>query len=257
VATVGALGSSGANISLVKLHFPGKRQLNLLEMKKVVGNTSPPSYFVPALEKGLDLLEALAASPAPLSLVELARDLERGSAEIFRMLVCLERRAYIRRDLISGKYTPTLRLFELAHGHSPLRTLLEAAEQPMREVSRRLGESCHLSVIERGKLLVIARVDSHESVRLTIDVGARFELQNTASGRLLLTANCQSMQASNETIEGVDDAVVRLGSGTGSVHAALAVSWLRSRRGAKKATTVLSSLARAAKAIHSSLGIPQ
>jgi DNA-binding IclR family transcriptional regulator len=214
-----------------------------------------PDYSVPALEKGLDILEALAVSPVPLSLAELARDLDRGSAEIFRMLVCLERRAYLRRDAVSGKYAPTLRLFELAHAHSPLRTLLEVAREPMREVTLRLRESCHLSVIERGQLLVIAREDSPESVRLAIEVGGRFDPRKTASGRLLRAAEGKTVTARDETIEGVDDAVVRIGSADGVVHAALAVSWLRSRRGAKKPATVLAALKEAAAVIHQQLGL--
>lgn len=214
-----------------------------------------PSYPVPALEKGLDILEALAVSPKPLSLAELARDLQRGGAEIFRMLVCLERRSYLRRDPVSGKYAPTLRLFELAHARPPLKTLLDVARGPMREVTVRLGESCHLSVLERDKLLVIAREDSPEPVRLSIEVGARFEARHTASGRLLLQSGIESMTARDETIEGVDDAVVRLGSPDGALHAALAVSWLRSRKGAKKPATVLTALREAAASIHQSLGI--
>lgn len=214
-----------------------------------------PDYSVPALEKGLDILEALAASPVPLSLAELARDLDRGSAEIFRMLVCLERRAYLRRDAVSGKYAPTLRLFELAHAHSPLRTLLEVAREPMREVTLKLRESCHLSVIERGRLLVIAREDSPESVRLAIEVGGRFDPRKTASGRLLRSAEGNTVTARDETIEGVDDAVVRIGAPDGVVHAALAVSWLRSRRGAKKPAAVLAVLKEAAANIHQQLGI--
>ncbi len=214
-----------------------------------------PSYSVPALEKGLDILEALAAAPSPLSLAELARDLNRGSAEIFRMLVCLERRAYLRRDTASGKYAPTLRLFELAQAHSPLRTLLAAAREPMRQVAETLGESCHLSVLDRGKLLVIAREESPESIRLLIEVGAGFEPEKTASGRLLLDETVHSVTARDETIEGVDDAVVRVGTAGGAVHAALAVSWLRSRKGAKKPATVLAALSAAAKNIHQSLGI--
>lgn len=216
---------------------------------------SAPSYSVPALEKGLDIIESLAASPAPLSLAELARDLNRGSAEIFRMLVCLDRRAYLRRDPLSGKYALTLRLFELAQAHSPLKALLSVAREPMRAVTEALGESCHLSVMERGKLLVIAREESPERVRLSIDVGASFDPKNTASGRLLLDETKESVTARDETIEGVDDAVVRIGSSAGAVHAALAVSWLRSRKGAKKPATVLAALRSAAKTIHQSLGI--
>ena len=218
-------------------------------------SAASPSYSVPALEKGLDILEALAASPTPLSLAELARDLNRGSAEIFRMMVCLERRSYLRREMVSGKYMPTLRLFELAHAHTPLKMLLDVAREPMRQVSALLGESCHLSVIERGKLLVIAREDSPESVRLTIEVGSRFEPKKTASGRLLMAPELESVAARDETIEGVDDLVLRIGSPEAAVHAALAVSWLRSRKRAKKSAAVLAALKSASKTIHQTLGI--
>ena len=221
---------------------------------KGTGGTAP-SYSVPALEKGLDILEALAASPLPMSLAGLARDLERGSAEIFRMLVCLERRAYLRRDPVSGKYTPTLRMFELAHAHSSLKTLLEAAREPMRELSARLRESCHLSALERGKLLVIAREDSPDSIRLSVEIGGRFDPKRTVSGRLLQSREEDAMEARDETLEGVDDVVVRIGSAEGAVHAALAVSWLRSRKNAKKPAAVLTALRRAAESIHKSLGI--
>lgn len=214
-----------------------------------------PTYSVPALDKGLDILEAIASSPSPLSLAELARDLDRGSAEIFRMLVCLERRAYLRRDPVSGKYAPTLRLFELGQAHPPLKTLLEAAREPMRLVTTKLGESCHLSVIERGKLEVIAREDSPESVRLFIEVGGRFDPRKTASGRLLLNPAQEAVTARDETIDGVDDVAVRIGSPQGAVHAALAVSWLRSRKGARKPTTILAALKAAAATIHQTLGI--
>jgi DNA-binding IclR family transcriptional regulator len=218
-------------------------------------NTKSPQYAVPALEKGLDILEALAVAPYPMSLAELARDLDRGSAEIFRMLACLERRSYLRRDPVSGKYAPTLRLFELAHARPPIKTLLDVAREPMREVTLRLGESCHLGVLERGMLLVIAREDSPERVRLSIEVGGRFEAKRTASGRLLTQSGLESLTARDETIEGVDDAVVRIGSADGTLHAALAVSWLRSRKGAKKPEAVIAALKSAAKLIHQSLGI--
>ena len=44
------------------------------------------TYAVPALEKGLDLFEALAGQPEPRSQSDLARALGRSPSEIFRML---------------------------------------------------------------------------------------------------------------------------------------------------------------------------
>ncbi|MEP7187683.1 MAG: helix-turn-helix domain-containing protein, partial [Roseiflexaceae bacterium] len=44
-----------------------------------------PSYYVPALEKGLDILECLAAQGVPLTPAQIARAIGRGANELFRM----------------------------------------------------------------------------------------------------------------------------------------------------------------------------
>ena len=144
------------------------------------------TYAVPALEKGLDLLEALAARPEPLSQADLARAIGRSPSEIFRMLACLERRGYVVKEESSGRYRLTLRLFELAHTHTPVDQLLHAAEGPMRDLARRVREAVHLSVLSDGKLLVLLQVESQNRTRVSVEVGARFPVVRTASGRVLL-----------------------------------------------------------------------
>lgn len=145
-----------------------------------------PTYFVPALEKGLDILEALAHTRVPQSLSQLARTLNRGSSELFRMLDALGRRGYILKDPLSGKYRLSLKLYELAHTHSPVGQLLRASTSPMRELAESARESTHLSILSRGALVVLAQTESPEKVRLSVEVGARFSPVRTVSGRLLL-----------------------------------------------------------------------
>jgi len=144
------------------------------------------TYSVPALDKGLDLLEALAGRPDPLSQADLARAVGRSPSEIFRMLACLERRGYVVKEAASGRYRLTLRLFELAHTHTPVDHLLHAAEGPMRDLARRILESVHLSVISDGRLLVLSQVESQNRTRVSVEVGAKFPVVRTASGRILL-----------------------------------------------------------------------
>lgn len=219
-----------------------------------------PNYPVPALEKGLDIIEALAAAAVPQSLTELAAQLNRSSSELFRMLNCLETRGYLTRDAISGKYSLTLKLFTLAHAHSAIEKLLRTAFVPMQELAEKVRESVHLSVLERGRLLVVAQQESPEQVRLSIEVGGLFDPVVTASGRLLLAqlsaeqvaqtlaqspawramnsrarnalqATLNEIRARNlsiaesETIEGVRDVSVLVGAPTG-VTAALAITRL-------------------------------
>lgn len=145
-----------------------------------------PNYRVPALEKGLDLLECLAAQGVPMTQSQLARSLDRNPSEIFRTLMTLERRGYIQRDAESGAYSLTLRLYELSHMHSPYEKLLQAAARPMRDLVAEVRESCHLSVINNSNLLVLAQEESPALVRMSIAIGGVFPLLHTASGRLLM-----------------------------------------------------------------------
>src|ERR1700675_4903352 len=74
-------------------------------------------YAVPALDRGLDVIELLAREIDGLTLNEIARLLGRTSSELFRTLNALCRRGYIGQD--GDRYSLTLKLFELAHRHKP------------------------------------------------------------------------------------------------------------------------------------------
>jgi DNA-binding IclR family transcriptional regulator len=147
---------------------------------------SVPVYYVPALEKGLDVLEALATAASPQTLTELARNLDRSSSVLFRIVDGLEKRGYIARETVSGAYRLTLKLYELAHTHSPVDHLLKAAALPLRELADSIRESCHLAVLARGGLVIVAEELSPDRVRLSVEVGSRALPVHTVSGRLLI-----------------------------------------------------------------------
>jgi DNA-binding IclR family transcriptional regulator len=145
-------------------------------------------YSVPALEKGLDILEFLADQAVPNTQAQLARSLGRQPGELFRMLACLEGRGYLHRDAGTGGYSLTLRLFELSRTHNPFEALLRAARPLMRRLADEIRESCHLSVLHRGEVVVLAQEESPEPFRLSVEVGSRHSPLRTTSGRLLLAA---------------------------------------------------------------------
>lgn len=249
-----------------------------------------PNYTVPALEKGLDVLEMLAGVAVPLSLAELAARLDRSSSELFRMLNCLEQRGYVARDDVSGKYALTLKLYSLAHAHSVTEKLIRAAQLPMQALTEKLRESCHLSVLERGKLLVVSQQESPERVRLSIEVGALFDPVTTASGRLLLaqldeaaraavlaespagrelrggaltrfTASLEELKrqrvstAESETIEGVRDVSVFVGDPAVGIMGALAITRLVRRGQRGDEATLIEEMKATAAAITTTLGL--
>lgn len=249
-------------------------------------NATKPDYAVPALDKGLDILEALAGSPAPLALAELGVRLGRNSSELFRMVNRLEARGYLERDAVSGKYALSLRLYELAHLHSPVERLVKAAREPMQAFSEATQESCHLSILNRDELLVVAQCDSPAKVRLSIEVGARFGLLKTASGRLLMACLPEDERlsllkrlrpskvqvaglterlrviiserccvAEDETMRGVRDVVVPVAVGVSGAVAALACSMLMRGTSDTGVAEYRARLEKAAKEISHRLGL--
>ena len=142
-------------------------------------------YNAPALERGLDILELLATKAHGISQKQIGDELGKSAAEIFRMLLCLERRGYVSRSEIDDLYRLTPLMLELAHRHPPTQMLHEYAGPVMRDLSEQLGESCHLVIRHEEHALVIAQTDGPGFIGFAVRVGTRVPLFTTASGHVL------------------------------------------------------------------------
>ena len=142
-------------------------------------------YSAPALDKGLDILEALSASADGYSLNQLSQVLQRNVNEIFRMVVTLQRRGYIQTDP-SDRYTLTLKMFALAHRQPPIKSLVYAAHPLLQELAERTRQSSHLTIYQNGRVVVIAQVDSPERWSFGLKIGVLMGLSDTSSGHVLL-----------------------------------------------------------------------
>jgi DNA-binding IclR family transcriptional regulator len=121
-------------------------------------DADPDRYRAPALDKGLDIIELLAATPVGLTQGEIARQLQRTSSEIFRMLFVLRQRGYVAQA-DDDRYVLTTKLFKVADRHSPIRRLTAVAGQVMQTLANQINQSIHMSILQSGRLLVAALVD--------------------------------------------------------------------------------------------------
>lgn len=142
-------------------------------------------YTAPALDKGLDILEALSETAQGYTLNELAQALKRNVNEIFRMVVTLQRRGYIQSDN-NDRYTLTLAMFQLANRQPPIKSLVGSALPLLHELAGRARQSCHLAIYQNGRVVVIAQVDSPERWSFGLKVGVVMGLTDTSSGHVLL-----------------------------------------------------------------------
>jgi len=152
-------------------------------------------YPVPALDKGLDLLEVLAGQTRGMALVELAAASEKKVTEIFRMVDCLKRRGYIAVDPQTDRLILSMKLYELAHRYPPTERLLAVALPQMRALALDTGQSCHLAVHSHGEMLVIAQIDSARNMGFAVHIGGKVGLTSSASGRAYLAFQDDHEQA--------------------------------------------------------------
>jgi len=142
-------------------------------------------YNVPALEKGLDILELLARTSGPLNLTAIATALGRSTGEIYRVLQYLDHSGYIARAEYSDTYSLSMKMFHLSHDNPPMRTLTAAAVPIMEELAARTGQSCHLGVLDRVNVTIVATITSPLPIIYTVRLGAQFPAWETSSGILL------------------------------------------------------------------------
>jgi DNA-binding IclR family transcriptional regulator len=143
-----------------------------------------PTYQAPALEKGLDILELLARTGAPLSRSDIAKQLNRSVGELYRMLHQLVQRNYVA--LVGDNYVLTTKLFELSQYHPPTQRLLTEAMPIMHKLAGDIDQSCHLTVYSQGRQVVIAKVDVPSGMGFSVRVGSELDVLVSASGRVLL-----------------------------------------------------------------------
>jgi DNA-binding IclR family transcriptional regulator len=142
-------------------------------------------YRAPALEKGLDILELLASESKPLPAAAIVQRLGRSTGELFRMIQVLEYRGFIEQGFDNDGYHLTGKLFALGLDRPQNKTLIEIALPVMRQLSRNIGQSCHLAVPFNGQIIVVARIESAEELGFSVRVGYSKALQHTVSGAIL------------------------------------------------------------------------
>lgn len=142
-------------------------------------------YRVPAVEKGLDVLEVLAESETPLTLSEITRRTGLPKATVFAILATLRRRHYVEPDP-SGRWSIGITLFGL--GSSVIRRfgLRTIAAPLMREFAKQYACTVHLGIFDRGEAVYLHKEEGSTFVRFATAVGDRIPIYCTGVGMAML-----------------------------------------------------------------------
>ncbi len=101
------------------------------------------------------------------------------------MLLCLERRGYIAQ-VSEERYSLTLKLFKLVQEHPPTERLIADALPVMHRLAHETLQSCHLGVLEGGRVVILAQVNAPTNIGFYVKLGSTVDLMDAASGYVIL-----------------------------------------------------------------------
>ncbi len=152
---------------------------------KIESPVDGPAYFAPALEKGFNVIELLARTPDGLTASEIAAGLGLSMSEIFRIIMVMERRRWLRKSA-GDKYRVTPLVLDLAFRATPAEELAAVASPHMKEFAQATDQSCHLVMRSGSKGLVIMRQQNPGPTGFHVRIGTQLDLETTCSGHVLL-----------------------------------------------------------------------
>jgi IclR family transcriptional regulator, acetate operon repressor len=163
-----------------------------------------------ALQRGLQVLELLAASPEGCSLSSVSRRLDMPLSATHRVLTDLCQAGYARQASEQGLYVLTIKLVSLGLSFLSSSGVVDIAQPMLDELAAESGELVRLGVREGDDLVFVAKAQgATRGLRYDPDMGLSVPLSCSAAGHALL---------STMSDEDALDVVTRQGFGTPADH---------------------------------------
>lgn len=140
---------------------------------------------VRSVQHALDILEHVAFAGEELGVTQLAERLSLTKGSVHRHLHTLVERGYLAQNPATTRYGvgPKARLLtRVAAGPD----LMQAADEPMRELRDELGHSVVLSAMSPRGALVLATIASAAPIEIGVRPGSELSFHASAQGRVLL-----------------------------------------------------------------------
>ena len=145
-----------------------------------------PGYIVPALERGLLLLQAFSKDEPVQSLGVLAKELGMPRATAFRLANTLEHLGFLIRDEETGEYRIGAAALKLGWTYLNGLELPEIAYPFLADLRYRTGASVHMSVRDGIDVVYVSRLAAQGALSSNIRVGARLPAHASSMGRAIL-----------------------------------------------------------------------
>lgn len=142
-------------------------------------------YTVQAVDKALELLEAVAESAHAATLPELTAQIGLSRNKTFRILATLCEKGLVERDNDTGAYRIGVNSVPLGQKLLQSSSLVVLAHPVLEELARKHDEAVYMTVIKDDEVLFLNMVDCERQVKAAPIVGRKFPLFTIAAGKVM------------------------------------------------------------------------
>lgn len=145
-----------------------------------------PGYLVPALERGLRMLQAFSRDEPVQSLGKLAAELGLPRATVFRLADTLEHLGFLVRDPETSEYRIGAAALRLGWNYLSSLELPDIAYPYLSQLRYWTRASAHMAVLDGKEIVYVSRLPVNAALTSNIRVGARLPAHATSMGRAML-----------------------------------------------------------------------
>ena len=145
------------------------------------------AYEVPSVRRAFQILSLLQAAGRAMGISEISRALGIGKGAAFAILKTLEQWEAVTRDGDGKLYRLGAGLVKLGDAVTGHEHYVQAARRGMERLASEIGLACFLSApYGTNEFIVVAKAESTEKIKLTLDLGEHFHALGGAHGKALL-----------------------------------------------------------------------
>ena len=185
---MGLMTTTKANSAKTKPASRPRELAKRTRSKAVPTPQEPPSGRVThqSLERGLQVLETIAATGSLISLGEASRRTGLHRSTTHHLLQSLVGVGYVRQDKKSRGYELTSKLFELTGRIWTPEQLGEIGQPFVADLTRMSGEGASMAAYRDGIVSIVAKRDAEGLVRVVQSVGAERPIHATAVAKAIV-----------------------------------------------------------------------
>jgi len=141
-----------------------------------------------SLERGLDILEMIAAEGADVGVRELARRSALSPTIVQRLISSLARRGYIEKNSDTARYRLGHQSLALGASGEGAFDYVVAARRELERLAHEHHLNGFVSVLRGGRAIYLLAVQADGPVAIKVSPGSEMPLHSTSAGKVLLAA---------------------------------------------------------------------